>query len=134
MQLGYFAWFAVYVLLGGLSVALPALAAIDIWNRGVGQMLAGGGALTSAVFAFLKPHEYATGYDNATQSVWKTLVSSDLLTQGSTKISGFGADQGAVAPSAAVLRSTGGPVISVVEVGYVGRSEVTNLVKLTQRP
>jgi hypothetical protein len=78
MQLGYFAWFAVYVLLGGLSVALPALAAIDIWNRGVGQMLAGGGALTSAVFAFLKPHEYATGYDNATQSVWKTLVSYKL--------------------------------------------------------
>src|SRR5215831_705002 len=36
-----------------------------------------------------------------------TPLNSDLLTYGSAKLSGFGADQGAGAPSVAVPRSTG---------------------------
>jgi hypothetical protein len=67
--MGYYLWFMLYVLLGTASIALPAVAALGIWdNKPYGTMFAGLGSIVAAVFAFLKPHEYASGYDFAVQT------------------------------------------------------------------
>lgn len=70
MQRGYYLWFCIYIVLGSLSVALPAFAAIapDVYFA---KILAGSGAVAAAMFTFIKPYEYATGYDIALQSAWK---------------------------------------------------------------
>jgi hypothetical protein len=73
MQLGYAAWMAAYLILGILSIGLPGLAAMGLFGAKTNQALAGAGALVAAIFTFLKPHEYATGFDNAAQLAWKTL-------------------------------------------------------------
>jgi hypothetical protein len=87
MQMGYYFWFIVYVALGVLSVILPGLAAIGLWSGDTSKYLAGAGALAAAVFAFLRPHEYASGFDAATQAVWKTQIAHDLGQIGEKEIS-----------------------------------------------
>ena len=73
MQLGYGVWITIYIILGILSVSLPGLAAMDVFESPkTNKILAGTGALVAAIVAFLKPHEYATGFDAACQLAWKT--------------------------------------------------------------
>jgi hypothetical protein len=61
----------IYLVLGILSIDLPGLAAMTLFESKTNQALAGAGALAAAVFGFLKPHEYATGFDNAAQIAWQ---------------------------------------------------------------
>jgi hypothetical protein len=73
MELGYVVWITIYIILGILSVSLPGLAAMDVFESPkMNKILAGTGALVAAIVAFLKPHEYATGFDAASQLAWKT--------------------------------------------------------------
>jgi hypothetical protein len=71
---GYYFWFAIYIILGVATIALPGIAAMGFADPTITKLLAGSGALASAVFAFLKPHEYATAYDAAATAAWKAAL------------------------------------------------------------
>jgi len=57
---------------------LPGVAATQFVEPSTAKLLAGLGALAGAIFAFLKPHEYATAYDAAATAAWKAAVSARL--------------------------------------------------------
>jgi hypothetical protein len=73
MSLCYYFWGFIYVALGLLTVILPILITVDAFGEGA-WFLAPLTAIVAAIFAFLKPHEYATGYDAGTQEAWKTQI------------------------------------------------------------
>src|SRR5262245_1793625 len=76
LKWGYHVWFWVYAILLLLSVGLPGIAAMGIFENVADiKTLAGAGALSGAVSHALKPHEYATAYDAGVQVAWKTRVS-----------------------------------------------------------
>lgn len=80
MQGGYYLWFAIHIILGSLSIILPGIAAIGFFDEIAAKFLAAGGALSAALVQFLKPHEYATGYDLAVQLAWKTHIAFNSRT------------------------------------------------------
>ena len=80
LRRGYYLWYLGYIVLGISSIVLPALAAIGVWPQAVGQILAGAGAVVSAVFVFLKPNEYASGFNEAKQRVWRAKIGYSLGT------------------------------------------------------
>lgn len=80
MSFSYYGWFAVYVGLGVTAVLLPGLAAVGIGSPETQRRLAAAAALVAATFAFLKPHEYATGFDAGKRLVWQTEIAWRLGT------------------------------------------------------
>ena len=77
MVTGYYFWFIVYVLLGIMSVALPGAAAL-LHDPEQARISAGLGAISAAVFAFLRPNELASAYDAAATVAWKAKVRARL--------------------------------------------------------
>lgn len=73
----YLFWGFVYVTLGLLSVILPILITVGALAE-YQHILPPLTAVVAAAFAFLKPHEYATGYDAGTQEAWKTQIAYSL--------------------------------------------------------
>jgi hypothetical protein len=80
LRWGYHFWYLLYLLFGGIAVLLPALAATGIWGDETTRLLAGFGAAWVALFTFLRPYEYASGFDKALQLVKKTKIAFDLGT------------------------------------------------------
>lgn len=74
MRFGYYAWFVVHVVLGIATVVLPGLAAMAVFDDVITRWLAGAGALVGAVVSFLRPYEYATGYDAGLQRAWRARI------------------------------------------------------------
>jgi hypothetical protein len=76
-QVGFYFWTVVYYGLGFLSIILPGVAAMGLYEGKVNQAFAGCGALAAALLGFLKAHELATGFDAAVQLAWitRTIVS-----------------------------------------------------------
>lgn len=62
--LGYYFWYALFLLLGGASIVLPGVAAL---GQEPAKVYAGLGALAAALFSFIRPNDYATGFDSAFQ-------------------------------------------------------------------
>jgi hypothetical protein len=73
----YLFWGFLYVTLGLLSVILPILITVGALAD-YQHILPPLTAVVAAAFAFLKPHEYATGYDAGTQEAWKTRIAYSL--------------------------------------------------------
>jgi len=78
MMLGYIVWYALYFVLGVATVALPGLAAMGIGDDITRKILSGSGAISAAIFAFLRPHEIAGAYDAALQKVWQVEIAYNL--------------------------------------------------------
>ena len=70
-------WGFTYVALGLLSVILPILITVGALSA-YQHILPPLTAIVAAAFAFLKPHEYATGYDAGKQEAWKTQIAYSL--------------------------------------------------------
>jgi hypothetical protein len=68
---GYYLWLTIYIILGVATVILPGIAATGFVVPDTAKVLAGPGALSSAIFAFLKPNDCATAYDAAATTAWK---------------------------------------------------------------
>ncbi len=64
-QKGYIVWMIIYAVLGCLAVGLPIVS--TQFEKPYSEWLALGGAVATAVFAFLRPNVFATAYDNAAQ-------------------------------------------------------------------
>ncbi len=77
MHTRYLFWGFVYVTLGLLSVILPILITVGALSD-YQHILPPLAAIVAAAFAFLKPHEYATGFDAGTQEAWKTQIAYSL--------------------------------------------------------
>lgn len=73
----YLLWGFVYITLGLATVILPILITVGVSDEAL-QILAPLTAIVAAVFAFLKPHEYATGFDAGKQEAWKTQIAYSL--------------------------------------------------------
>lgn len=80
MSWSYYAWFAIYVGLGMIGVVLPGLAALGVGGPDVSRRFAAAAALVAATYTFLKPHEYATGFDAGKQLAWQTKIAWELGT------------------------------------------------------
>ena len=78
MIVGYYWWYFVYLVLGLGSIVLPGLAVMKWPSAEAVPWMAGAGSLAAAMFGFLKPHEYATGFDAATQTLLKVKASLQL--------------------------------------------------------
>ena len=74
LKAGYYVWFLVFLGFTILTVGLPLMAALDLFQSETNRLLAGSGALAAALANAIKPHEYATAFDVALQSIWKTRV------------------------------------------------------------
>ena len=77
MARGYYFWFILYFVLGAICIALPLAITADIWPD-CAKKIAAAAAFASAIFTFLRPHEFATAYDAAATSVWKAKVRARL--------------------------------------------------------
>jgi len=75
---GYYLWLTIYIILGVATVILPGIAATGFVVPDTAKVLAGLGALSSAIFAFLKPNDCATAYDAAATTAWKATLSARL--------------------------------------------------------
>lgn len=87
MSRSYYAWYFIFIVLGVIGVMLPGLAALGVGGPDVSRRLAAAAALVAATFAFVKPHEYATGFDQAKQIVWQTQVAYSLGTIDTPEVS-----------------------------------------------
>lgn len=72
---GYYTWFAIHVILIVLTVGLPAIASMGIFDGVWNKVLAGSAAITAAITHAVRPHEYATAYDAGIRVIWSTRVS-----------------------------------------------------------
>jgi hypothetical protein len=87
MSRSYYAWYFIYIVLGVVGVMLPGLAALGVGGPDVSRRLAAAAALVAATFAFVKPHEYATGFDAAKQITWQTQIAYSLGTIDTAEVS-----------------------------------------------
>jgi hypothetical protein len=71
-------WFAVHIIVGTGSIVLPGLAAMSLTGHSIGgsdiNILAGAGAISAAIYQFLRPHQLATIYEAASTEAWQVLV------------------------------------------------------------
>ena len=70
--LGYVGWYIAHVVLGICSIALPAIAAT--LPAEMAKYFSVAGAVAAAIVVFVRPHDFATAFDNACVSVWRTSV------------------------------------------------------------
>jgi hypothetical protein len=71
MERWYTICYGVHLSLGLCAIIMPALGAMQIRVLGLAPtLLAGIGSLAAATHGFIRPSEYATAFDNATQIVW----------------------------------------------------------------
>jgi hypothetical protein len=73
----YSFWAFMYIGLGLLTVVLPILITVKAFGT-YQDYIPPLTAIVAAAFAFLKPHEYATGYDAGKQEAWKTQIAYRL--------------------------------------------------------
>lgn len=78
MSAGYFFWFGTYATLGLAGVLLPGLIAMDAVPPGMVKIVAGAASMVAALLSFLRPQDYATGFDLGKQAAWKTRIAHDL--------------------------------------------------------
>lgn len=87
MARSYYAWYFIFIVLGVTGVLLPGLAALGVGGPDMSRRLAAAAALVAATFAFVKPHEYATGFDAGKQIVWQTQIAYTLGTIDTEEVS-----------------------------------------------
>lgn len=80
MQSGYYLWYWIHIILGIATITFPATAAIIPFETQTVKLLSGFGALCGAIYAFVRPHDFASGYDRACQDVWRVDVAFNLKT------------------------------------------------------
>ena len=83
--LGYVGWYIAHVVLGICSIALPAIAAT--LPAEMAKYFSVAGAVAAAIVVFVRPHDFATAFDNACVSVWRTSVEFSLRRLTSAEVS-----------------------------------------------